>query len=282
MALGLGYWQTQRLIILPQALKIAIPPSSTPSSACSRTPRWSPSSAFDLVLATRRRSVIPEWRAFFIEAYLFIMVIYLLDLLLLHVEVQPGTRAPPRHGSAQLEGRPRWHGPGRSRADIRPRPVASTRSDEIIEMIGVHKWFGDFHVLKDINLRVRKGERSSSAAPRAPASRPDPLHQPAGGAPEGADHRRRHRADQRRQEDRRDPPRGRHGVPALQPVPASDDARELLPRADLGEEGAQGRRPRRSPCAISSGSRSPSRRTNIRASSPAASSSAWRSPARCA
>ena len=29
----------------------------------------------------------------------------------------------------------------------------------MIEMMGVHKWFGDFHVLKDINLTVHKGER---------------------------------------------------------------------------------------------------------------------------
>jgi general L-amino acid transport system ATP-binding protein len=29
----------------------------------------------------------------------------------------------------------------------------------IIEMQGVHKWFGQFHVLKDINLKVRPGER---------------------------------------------------------------------------------------------------------------------------
>ena len=29
----------------------------------------------------------------------------------------------------------------------------------MIEMIGVHKWFGDFHVLKDINLSVHRGER---------------------------------------------------------------------------------------------------------------------------
>ena len=28
-----------------------------------------------------------------------------------------------------------------------------------IEMIGVHKWFGDFHVLRDINLKVLRGER---------------------------------------------------------------------------------------------------------------------------
>ena len=35
-----------------------------------------------------------------------------------------------------------------------------TVSDEVmIQMIGVHKWFGQFHVLKDINLTVNKGER---------------------------------------------------------------------------------------------------------------------------
>ncbi|QJP13114.1 amino acid ABC transporter ATP-binding protein [Starkeya sp. ORNL1] len=28
-----------------------------------------------------------------------------------------------------------------------------------VELIGVHKWFGEFHVLKDINLRVKRRER---------------------------------------------------------------------------------------------------------------------------
>jgi general L-amino acid transport system ATP-binding protein len=28
-----------------------------------------------------------------------------------------------------------------------------------VEMIGVHKWYGEFHVLKDINLKVMRGER---------------------------------------------------------------------------------------------------------------------------
>jgi general L-amino acid transport system permease protein len=36
-SLGLGYWQKMGLIVLPQALKLVIPASSTPSSACSRT-----------------------------------------------------------------------------------------------------------------------------------------------------------------------------------------------------------------------------------------------------
>ncbi len=39
-------------------------------------------------------------------------------------------------------------------------PVASAAGKEdLIEIIGMHKWYGDFHVLKDINLRVKKGER---------------------------------------------------------------------------------------------------------------------------
>ncbi len=37
------------------------------------------------------------------------------------------------------------------------KPTVST--DVMIQMTGVHKWFGEFHVLKDINLTVLKGER---------------------------------------------------------------------------------------------------------------------------
>jgi len=32
-------------------------------------------------------------------------------------------------------------------------------SEPAIEMSGVNKWFGDFHVLRDINLLVEPGER---------------------------------------------------------------------------------------------------------------------------
>lgn len=32
-------------------------------------------------------------------------------------------------------------------------------TETAIEMIGVNKWFGDFHVLKDVNLSVKPGER---------------------------------------------------------------------------------------------------------------------------
>jgi len=41
-----------------------------------------------------------------------------------------------------------------------------TISDEVaVDMISVNKWYGDFHVLKDINLRVNKGERIVIAGP---------------------------------------------------------------------------------------------------------------------
>ena len=40
------------------------------------------------------------------------------------------------------------------------RPGSTTDASEIsISIHGMHKWFGQFHVLKDINLEVRRGER---------------------------------------------------------------------------------------------------------------------------
>lgn len=34
-----------------------------------------------------------------------------------------------------------------------------SENEYIVEMNGVHKWYGNFHVLKDVNLKVKKGER---------------------------------------------------------------------------------------------------------------------------
>ena len=40
------------------------------------------------------------------------------------------------------------------------QPSGMQVSDEMmIQIIGMHKWYGDFHVLRDINLTVNKGER---------------------------------------------------------------------------------------------------------------------------
>jgi general L-amino acid transport system ATP-binding protein len=40
-----------------------------------------------------------------------------------------------------------------------PKKMAVSDTEVAVEMIGVHKWYGEFHVLKDINLKVHKGER---------------------------------------------------------------------------------------------------------------------------
>ena len=36
---------------------------------------------------------------------------------------------------------------------------SNSAAEHCIEINNMHKWYGDFHVLKDINLRVRKGEK---------------------------------------------------------------------------------------------------------------------------
>jgi general L-amino acid transport system ATP-binding protein len=37
--------------------------------------------------------------------------------------------------------------------------MAENQNDTMVKLENVNKWFDDFHVLKDINLRVKKGER---------------------------------------------------------------------------------------------------------------------------
>jgi len=37
--------------------------------------------------------------------------------------------------------------------------VAATRAEPAVQMVGVGKWYGEFHVLRDINLKVSGGER---------------------------------------------------------------------------------------------------------------------------
>jgi general L-amino acid transport system ATP-binding protein len=39
------------------------------------------------------------------------------------------------------------------------RDIRTTRNEIAIDMVGVNKWYGSFHVLRDIDLRVMRGER---------------------------------------------------------------------------------------------------------------------------
>ncbi len=76
-AMGLTYWQMQRKIILPQAIKISIPPIvNTYLGMFKDTSLVAIVSLTDLLLATRQSFADPEWRPFFVEGYIFIACIY--------------------------------------------------------------------------------------------------------------------------------------------------------------------------------------------------------------
>lgn len=76
-SLGLTYWQLMRKIILPQALKIVIPPLvSIFISLFKDTSLVVIIGIFDLTQAAKAALADAAWRGFDIEAYLFIALIY--------------------------------------------------------------------------------------------------------------------------------------------------------------------------------------------------------------
>ncbi len=76
-ALGLSYWQKTRLIILPQALKIAIPPIVNQFiSMFKDTSLVIIIGLFDLLTTAKTALSDPPWRPFFVEAYAVTALIY--------------------------------------------------------------------------------------------------------------------------------------------------------------------------------------------------------------
>lgn len=76
-SLGLTYLQTMRLIILPQALKIVIPPSvSILISAFKDTSLVVIIALYDLLKTTQTTLSHPQWMGFSAEAYIFVALIY--------------------------------------------------------------------------------------------------------------------------------------------------------------------------------------------------------------
>lgn len=76
-SLGLNYYQTMRLIILPQALKIVIPPSvSILISAFKDTSLVVIIALYDLLKSTQSVLSDPKWMGFSAEAYIFVAMIY--------------------------------------------------------------------------------------------------------------------------------------------------------------------------------------------------------------
>lgn len=78
-SIGLNYYQTMRLVILPQALKIVIPPTvSQLISAFKDTSLVVIIALYDLLKTTQTVLSNPEWMGFSREAYIFVAVLYFL------------------------------------------------------------------------------------------------------------------------------------------------------------------------------------------------------------
>jgi len=76
-SIGLNYYLTMRLVILPQALKIVIPPTvSQLISAFKDTSLVVIIALWDLLKTTQAVVSNPEWMGFSREAYIFIAILY--------------------------------------------------------------------------------------------------------------------------------------------------------------------------------------------------------------
>jgi general L-amino acid transport system permease protein len=76
-ALGLSYWKKTLLVILPQALRIVIPPMVNIFIAIFKdTSLVLVIGIFDLMTAAKNATVEPAWRGFGVEVYVFVSLIY--------------------------------------------------------------------------------------------------------------------------------------------------------------------------------------------------------------
>lgn len=76
-ALGLGYWRTMQLVVLPQALRVVIPGLvNLAIGFLLATSLLAVIGIFDLLNAAKASATDPDWLGFYDEAYLVVAVIY--------------------------------------------------------------------------------------------------------------------------------------------------------------------------------------------------------------
>jgi len=105
-SLGLNYFQMMRLIILPQALKIVIPPTvGILISAFKDTSLVVIIALYDILNTTKSILNVPEWTGFSTEAYIFIAMIYYMFCFSMsqysrHIEAELEYKAEAKPGQA--------------------------------------------------------------------------------------------------------------------------------------------------------------------------------------
>ncbi|MFZ9313711.1 MAG: amino acid ABC transporter permease [Burkholderiaceae bacterium] len=76
-ALGMGYWLIQTKIVLPQAFRVVVPPLVNSFIAIFKdTSLVTIVSLFELFGSLRLALADPEWRAFYVEGFIFVALIY--------------------------------------------------------------------------------------------------------------------------------------------------------------------------------------------------------------
>lgn len=76
-SLGMTYWQTQGMVVLPQAFRVVVPPLVNSFIALFKdTSLVTIVSLFELFGSLRLALADPEWRPFFVEGFLFVALVY--------------------------------------------------------------------------------------------------------------------------------------------------------------------------------------------------------------
>ncbi len=219
-----------RYVILPQALRIAVPP--TVGFLVQLVKATALASIVGFNDLTRAGTIVTNATFQPLLVYGLVAVIYFaMCYPLTSVRRHSGAKAGSDPASRNRLGIVRWN---RNRHPIQPDTSAP-----MVELRNVSKWYGTFQALKDVSLIGAQGRADGHLRTvRLGQIHRDPLHQPAGAASGGPNPGRRHRTDAGLQEYRPDPPRSRHGVSAVQPVPAFDRASESDAGAAQGAQAA--------------------------------------------
>src|SRR5262249_53831107 len=164
-ALGLSYWRMMILVILPQALRVTLPNIvNTFIGLFKDTTLVFIVGIFDFLRTIEAARGDPHWATpvTSVTGYAFAAAFYFICCYGMSRSGRDfearRRRARPRC-QRRLE---RCNGAGERRGMSDPSASATADGEQgkwAIEIAALNKWYGDFHVLRDINLTVARGER---------------------------------------------------------------------------------------------------------------------------